>query len=317
MNQGNITQEHRGLAKVHSVCAEMEAVWRPTPCADLGIDGQIEFLELGATISTGHIIAVQVKSGSSYFRSEDNLHVKYYPSEKHRRYWKRLNLPVILVLHDPDRDLTIYSRVKPQLRKEGPIVLRKDSYFRPSARLDLLALAREDAGLTQAAQVLEGFKAATLNLTEGRKISGIEFLLACTNLEQGYFELRMCRIIALLEFAAGGRARHIFITRDTYEFIQRCALRCIAAALTEPFEQDFADVWYGLEMVPDIAVPLTPIGLEVVGHLWSNLEEYLSIDTFSDLACLDIRALAKTISDAAQAESDQQDAYDRLGKEPR
>ena len=317
MNRNNIAQEHRGLAKVHSVCAEMEAVWRPTPCADLGIDGQIEFLELSAAISTGCIIAVQVKSGKSYFRSEDNLYVRYYPSRKHRRYWKRLNLPVILVLHDPDRDLTIYARVKPQLHKEGPIVLRKDSYFRPDARLDLLVLAKEDARLTHPAQVLEGFKATTLNLTEDRKISGIEFLLACTNLEQGYFELRMCRITALLELAAGERAHYIFITRDTYEFIQRCALRCIAAALTEPFEQDFADVWYDLKMVPDIAVPLTPIGLEVVGHLWSNLEEYLSIDTFSDLACLDIRALARTISDTAQAESDQQDAWDRLGKEPR
>jgi hypothetical protein len=122
MSDSNIMQEHRGIAKVHSICAEMNAIWRATCASDLGIDGQIEFLEPGKAVSTGCLVAVQVKSGPSYFTTTRGNEVTFQPTQKHRRYWTRLALPVVLVLHDPDRNLTIYARVKPQLVNDGPIV---------------------------------------------------------------------------------------------------------------------------------------------------------------------------------------------------
>ena len=100
MAESLISLEHRGLAKVHMICAELDSIWRPTIHNDLGVDGQIELLEETSVISTGKIIAVQVKSGSSYFQYENEQSVKFYPKKKHRKYWQRLIIPVILVLHD-------------------------------------------------------------------------------------------------------------------------------------------------------------------------------------------------------------------------
>ncbi len=59
-------QEDRGLIQAHAACVAMHAIWRPTPCHDLGVDGQIEFLEEGdSVISTGKIVAAQIKSGQA------------------------------------------------------------------------------------------------------------------------------------------------------------------------------------------------------------------------------------------------------------
>lgn len=49
----------------------MNLVWRETPSTDVGVDGQIEFVnERGE--ATGQIVAVQVKSGPSYLREGAN-----------------------------------------------------------------------------------------------------------------------------------------------------------------------------------------------------------------------------------------------------
>jgi len=311
----NLIQEDKGLVKIHGVCTQMDAIWRPTPCHDLGIDGQIEFLEPNTSRSSGYILAIQCKSGPSYFEHEDKDTVKYYPERKHRDYWHRLNLPVVLILHDPDRDFTIYARVKNQLVGGGPIVLSKSDIFCPAAREGLVGIAKQDVRVLPPAKVLDEFKRITLRRETGRIISGIEFLLASTNVDSGYFELRMCRIIALFELVA--RPGFIGIGSDDYDFIQRNVFKCHAHTLTAPFLDEFEHMWYELKLVPDVAVPLSPFGLDVVAYLWSNLQFYLSRGAFSHLDTRDLRAVAQTISHAAQEESDRLDSSDRLGEEPR
>jgi hypothetical protein len=308
----DLLQEDRGLVKIHAVCTKMHAIWRPTPCHDLGIDGQIEFLEVNTAYSTGYILAVQSKSGPSYFTHEDNDTVKYYPDRKHREYWKRLTLPVVLILHDPERDLTVYSRVKNQLTGDGPIVLRMSDVFSPSVRDELLGIAKQDLTLMPPAKVLDEFKAISLCREEGRMISGIEFLLASTNVSSGYFELRMCRIITLFELVACPNG--ISIGHSDYDFILRNVLKSHANNLTAPFLDEFEHVWYELKIVPDVAVPLSPFGVDVLGHLWSNLGAYISEGAFAHLHIQDPMALAEMISRNAQEESDCFDSGDCLGK---
>lgn len=310
----NLLQEDKGLIKIHSVCVQMDAIWRPTPCHDLGIDGQIEFLEPDTACSTGYIIAIQSKSGPSYFENEDSDTVKYYPKDKHRKYWRRLALPVILVLHDPERDLTIYSRVKNQLAHSGPIVLRKTDCFSSSAREDLLGIAKRDIKTMPPAKILDELKALTLCREEGRVISGIEFLLASTNVVSGYFELRMCRVVTLFELIA--MPMGVAIGSDDYEFIQRNVMKVHAHNLTAPFLEEFEHVWYELKMVPDVAVPLSPLGMEVVGYLWSNLGTYLNEGAFAHFHGKDPTAIGKMIFENAQRESERMDNSDRLGEVP-
>ena len=314
MRPSNIIQERKGIEKVQAVCTGMTAIWRTTPSPDLGIDGQVEFLEPGSVVSTGYLIAVQVKSGESYFRRSNSTHVKYYPSERHRRYWQRLNLPVVLILHNPSEDLTIYARVKPQLANKGPILLRRDSHFEISAREDLLGMARDDTALPSAADTLLGFQKAILPVRQGQ-ISGIEFLLACTNHPATYFELRMCRIAEVIRMA--GDTDGIMIGSETYEFIHRCVVKCWGSRITDPFVSEFELMWYELSMVPDIVVPLTTYGQEVLGHLWSHLDRYLAFSAFPNLSGQGSQAVAEAISMAAQRESDRLDDSDNLGEVPR
>lgn len=311
----NLLQEDKGLLKIHAVCTQMDAIWRPTPCHDLGIDGQIEFLESNTARSTGYILAVQCKSGPSYFTHEDKNTVKFHPKRKHLEYWKKLAIPVILVLHDPERDLTIYTRVKSHLAGSGPIVIRKSGIFCSAARNDFLGIAKQDAILMPPAKVLDEFNAVSLLREEGRIISGIEFLLASTNVMSGYFELRMCRLVALFELVAYSHG--VAIGNDDYDFIQRNIMKCHAHNLTAPFLDEFEHMWYDLDMVADIAVPLSPFGMDVLGHLWSNLEAYISKSAFAHLQIQDPIVLAKTISGEAQKESDRLDSSDRLGEVPR
>jgi len=174
----NPLEEDKGLIKIHNVCIDMDAIWRPTSCHDLGIDGQIEFLEPRTSISTGHIIAVQSKSGPSYFESQDGAYVRYYPKEKHRKYWKRIKLPVILILHNQETDLTVYTRVKPQLDNQGPILLDKTKVFSPDIRSSLLYEVRkdyEDFIDRSVIEVLESFSRVKHQRESNREISGIEF----------------------------------------------------------------------------------------------------------------------------------------------
>jgi len=176
-----ILQEDKGLIEIHKICIEMDAIWRPTPCHDLGIDGQIEFLERGTHVSTGCIIAVQAKSGPSYFRCADANQVKYYAEEKHRRYWSRLNLPVILVLHNPEDNTTLYANVKSNregLQNDVSIKINKDNKFCNTCRDALITLALDRP---RPEEILNRFIDIKLDLDCGKFLSGIDFLLLFQN----------------------------------------------------------------------------------------------------------------------------------------
>ena len=85
----------------------MEWIWREQSVLDFGIDGHIEIVgEDGEP--TGQLIAVQVKSGPSYFRRGEST-FPYYVDERHVKYWDQHCLPTILVLHNPVNDLTVWQ----------------------------------------------------------------------------------------------------------------------------------------------------------------------------------------------------------------
>lgn len=311
----SITQEHRGLAKVHSVCAEMDSIWRPTQTTDLGIDGQIEFLEPGTAISTGHLVAVQVKSGPSYFGMRKDGEIAFYPTAKHRLYWARLQLPVILILHNPIDELSVYSRVKPQLLTGGPIHVSLDCLFEPSAREKLISTSMDDLNLIPSGQVLQEFLKATYSIGEERGITGIHFLLASVDPTMSYLEIRMCRIIELIELVENSLG--ISFGTDTYEYLFRCITLVSSHKLTEPFIDEFYNCWYDLKMVPDMALALTPKGVAVLEHLWTNVDLYVGASGLAaKLGYSNAAALAHDIAEAAQYASVRLDASDRLGEFP-
>jgi hypothetical protein len=89
------------------VTKEFKWIWRGQDVADFGIDGQIEVVD-GNGQPTGQLLAVQVKSGASYFRRGHEA-VGFYVSDAHLKYWDQHTLPVILVLHNPEDEQTIWQ----------------------------------------------------------------------------------------------------------------------------------------------------------------------------------------------------------------
>jgi len=82
--------------------------------ADVGIDGQIEYVNSEGN-ATGRMIAVQIKSGPSYLKGDAENWV-FYPEEKHRFYWERFPLPVLIILHDPDSGKSYWLDIRHELR---------------------------------------------------------------------------------------------------------------------------------------------------------------------------------------------------------
>lgn len=121
----NHRTERAGVIAVASALNEIGLIWRETERTDVGIDGHIELVNENGH-ATGVLVAVQIKSGDSYF-NEGDTEWRYYPEEKHRQYWERYPTPVLVVLHSPSRGesfwvdarLALKSPQRSQLRYIG------------------------------------------------------------------------------------------------------------------------------------------------------------------------------------------------------
>ncbi len=193
-------------------------------------------------------------------------------------------------------------------------MVRLDDRFDSEARDSLLGAAREDLRLALPGEVLSDFQEASYELDEQNEVDGVQFLLASVHPRLAYLEVRMCRIVALLGLATGSGG--VTTESGTYEFILRCIMKVWKHQLTDPFVDDFEEYWYRFRMVPDIAVPLTPFGISVLEHLWTNVGSYLRIDR-SGTSWRDARSMAEAISKQAQLASDEVDASDRMAEVPR
>lgn len=108
-------QERKGIAAVQSYAAGRGQIWRETDTGDVGIDGQLEYVS-DEGYATGKIVAVQVKSGPSFFRNPTDLGWRIYPEERHQMYWEQFPLPVILVLHNPETSKSYWVDARQALR---------------------------------------------------------------------------------------------------------------------------------------------------------------------------------------------------------
>lgn len=108
-------QERLGIAAVQSYAASRQQIWRETGTGDVGVDGNLEYVNTNG-FATGRIVALQVKSGPSYFAHPSERGWKFYPEAKHRNYWESFPLPVLLVLHDPVSGASYWTDVRQSLR---------------------------------------------------------------------------------------------------------------------------------------------------------------------------------------------------------
>ena len=76
---------------------------------DVGIDMIIEICNGGQP--TGRLIGVQIKSGDSYFKEETENSIIFRIDEIHINYWINNSLPILIVIHKPSNNTTLWQIV--------------------------------------------------------------------------------------------------------------------------------------------------------------------------------------------------------------
>jgi hypothetical protein len=140
--------EDLGISFIHSQVAKMGCFFREQPKHDFGIDAHIETAN-AAGKGTGRNIAVQIKSGSSYVKENEQGGIVHYTDERHIQYWAEHSLPVILIVYDPEQEIAWWCDVKayisrhPSLLSQGPykVILPNTQQFTAESRDDLITLA--------------------------------------------------------------------------------------------------------------------------------------------------------------------------------
>jgi len=110
------SQERLGVNAVAAFAAANNLIWRENNIKDVGIDGQLEYVNASG-MATGRVIALQIKSGPSFFGHDDGESWRFYPEVKHRLYWERFPLPVIVVLHHPEAGESFWVDVRHAYRR--------------------------------------------------------------------------------------------------------------------------------------------------------------------------------------------------------
>lgn len=130
--QNNII-ERNGVLSVAKIVNEMGCIWRETFHNDVGLDGQIEYVDNDGNV-TGHLIAVQVKAGQSYLCG-NNEEIVYYPNKKHIAYWESFPIPIVIIFYDDKLNIAYWHDIRRNLRsKKSKVVIPKTQIFDPGQK---------------------------------------------------------------------------------------------------------------------------------------------------------------------------------------
>lgn len=103
-------QDRVGVAAVQQiVTSELEWIFREQPTDDYGIDAQFEVVE--GNMPTGRLVAVQIKSGESYFQNEDTTGWWFWLKQDDLEYWLKHALPVVVIIYDPSGKEAFWAAV--------------------------------------------------------------------------------------------------------------------------------------------------------------------------------------------------------------
>lgn len=84
-------------------------IFREQPIEDYGIDAHVEVVE--SNTATGKLIALQIKSGKSWFKQKTPDGFVFYVNTEHLEYWQEHSLPVMVVLYDDEEEIAYWQAV--------------------------------------------------------------------------------------------------------------------------------------------------------------------------------------------------------------
>jgi hypothetical protein len=104
--------ERLGVAETQLAVVGLGWVFREQPVEDTGIDAHVEVVDHGH--ATGKLLALQIKSGESWFREPCPGGWWFRPDDNHVRYWTDHSLPVAVVLWHPQTSRCHWQLVNEQ-----------------------------------------------------------------------------------------------------------------------------------------------------------------------------------------------------------
>ena len=265
------SQERRGINAVQAYAADNNQIWRETEIADVGIDGHLEYVDPAGFVS-GRLVGLQVKCGPSYFKSPTKGGWKFSPEDKHRVYWERYPLPVMLVMHDPAANKSYWMDARQALR--SPATAELDYLLVPDTQVlqatPPLAFFH-NAGV-QSEQVIESIDDLVAALVTRRSTNG-SFPVSFLDLFAGGLT-NICRSLYfgtdvginaaeanlhLAGWEVGHGIEHDFL----FDFVRFLVSQHLA-------EVNFSDClidWTDRDMLPHFVAPLTARGRALVDAL--------------------------------------------------
>ena len=129
--------ERLGIHAIAAIFAKMGYIFRETSTSDTGIDGYVEEVN-EANEATGRLLALQIKSGTSYFNDSGN-HFVFYANDSHMKYWRLYPIPVVLCIHNPETDHIYFQSIQRHCHDDSTkIVIPKTQILSPDNKDDLL-----------------------------------------------------------------------------------------------------------------------------------------------------------------------------------
>ena len=166
-----------GVAALQTFFAKNGWLFREQFTHDFGIDAHVEIVE--DRVPTGKLIAIQIKSGSSYFSEETADSVVFRTDDKHVGYWINHSMPVIIAMYNPDSNTIIWQqatkRTAEKTGKNWKFLLPKDQNFSdPKRALRLLSELTQPESYIRRLNRLRLDKAWLQKISDGEEVT-VEF----------------------------------------------------------------------------------------------------------------------------------------------
>ena len=147
--------EDRGVYLTAYAVTKLGWIFREQPKRDYGLDAHVEVVEAGR--ATGHLIGLQIKSGSSYIKLGSSGDLIFRTDVSHADYWLGHALPVLVVIADVDEEKLYWQRVSAEtVRSTGRgrrIDVPQANLLDAAALPQLSALAEGDRRLQRLRQL--------------------------------------------------------------------------------------------------------------------------------------------------------------------
>ena len=120
-------------------------IFREQPISDYGIDAHIEVVE--KEIVTGKLIALQIKTGTSWFQEFTPQGYVFRGDNEHLEYWIEHSLPVLIILHNPETHISYWQAIKTEnvipTGKGWKIIVPEIQRINPGMDVDLKRLVNK------------------------------------------------------------------------------------------------------------------------------------------------------------------------------